>query len=151
VGIVVTDRSGQITAANPAAIEIFGSPAAEQTKAFNVFTLPALKSAGLSAHFETAVRDKCIVSREAHYRSHWGREADISFTVAPLLDEGGDVLGMLAIVEDVTGRRRAEREAASISSALAKVGGELISSLNTPELLTRLCRVTSEVLECDRS
>jgi len=49
-------------------------------------------------------------------------------------------------------RRRAEvfRAAeAATSAALARVGRELISSLETPILLDRLCRVTTEVLGCD--
>ncbi len=40
---------------------------------------------------------------------------------------------------------------AEVSSALARVGRELISSLDEPALLRRLCELTSEVLECDSS
>jgi signal transduction histidine kinase/DNA-binding response OmpR family regulator len=48
-------------------------------------------------------------------------------------------------------RRQAQealREDARVSGALARVGQELISSLDTPVLLNRLCQVTTEVLEC---
>ena len=40
---------------------------------------------------------------------------------------------------------------AEVSSALARVGRELIASLNEPALLQRLCELTSEVFECNAS
>ena len=45
-------------------------------------------------------------------------------------------------------RHRAEAE---VATALARVGREMISSLDTPVLLNRLCRLTTEVLECEVS
>ena len=46
---------------------------------------------------------------------------------------------------------RAEHEEAAISSALMRVGHELISALSRPDLLDRLCEVTAGVLECESS
>jgi PAS domain S-box-containing protein len=46
---------------------------------------------------------------------------------------------------------RAEHEEAAISTALMRVGRELISALSSPDLLDRLCEVTARVLECERS
>jgi signal transduction histidine kinase len=43
------------------------------------------------------------------------------------------------------------RVEAEISAALVRVGREMISSLDTPVILERLCQVTTEVLECDCS
>jgi len=43
----------------------------------------------------------------------------------------------------------AQRTEAQVSAALARVGQELISSLDTPVLIERLCRLTTEVLGCD--
>ncbi len=51
-------------------------------------------------------------------------------------------------------KRRAEEarwEEAQIAEALARVAGELISSLDTPIMLNRLCQLTTEVLDCERS
>jgi PAS domain S-box-containing protein len=45
----------------------------------------------------------------------------------------------------------AQREEANVSGALARLGGELIAHLNTPQLLERLCQVTTEILHCDVS
>jgi signal transduction histidine kinase/DNA-binding NarL/FixJ family response regulator len=45
--------------------------------------------------------------------------------------------------------RQEMTEEAALSTALAWVGEELISSLSTPVLVDRLCRLTTEVLGCD--
>jgi PAS domain S-box-containing protein len=46
---------------------------------------------------------------------------------------------------------RAQQEEAEVSGALARVGQELISSLGAPQLLARLCQITTEILGCDCS
>jgi PAS domain S-box-containing protein len=40
-------------------------------------------------------------------------------------------------------------EEAEVSGALARIGGELLASLNTGPMLDRLCQVITEVLRCD--
>jgi signal transduction histidine kinase/FixJ family two-component response regulator len=46
---------------------------------------------------------------------------------------------------------QAQQEEAEISAALVQVGREMISSLDTPVLLDRLCQLTAEVVGCDCS
>jgi PAS domain S-box-containing protein len=68
--------------------------------------------------------------------------------------EDGDIVRMVGFVADVTERSGVELardEEAAISAALARVGRELISSLETPVVMDRLCHVTAEVLGCDFS
>ena len=48
-------------------------------------------------------------------------------------------------------RHAAEQEEAAVSAALVAVGREMIASLSSPNLLARLCQITTEVLECERS
>jgi PAS domain S-box-containing protein len=55
--------------------------------------------------------------------------------------------GIVIVSRDVTERKHAEE----VSTALARVGRELISSFAMPELLDRLCSVTAEVLGCEIS
>ena len=51
------------------------------------------------------------------------------------------------MTEDALSQRTAElREEAAVSAALARIGGELISSLDRPVLLERVCQVTTEEL-----
>lgn len=46
---------------------------------------------------------------------------------------------------------QAQQEESAIASSLARVGQELIASLETPAILQRLCRLTVELLECQHS
>src|SRR5262249_28190217 len=68
-----------------------------------------------------------------------------------------DPLGAVQVVinsRDVTAHKLAERaqqEEAEVSSALAHIGRELMTSLDRPALLERLCQVTAEVLRGDCS
>jgi signal transduction histidine kinase len=51
------------------------------------------------------------------------------------------------VTEEALSQRTAElREEAAVSAALARIGGELISSLDRPVLLERVCQVTTEEL-----
>src|SRR5207244_1862677 len=43
------------------------------------------------------------------------------------------------------------QQEAEASAAWARMGRELISSVDTPALLQRLCQVTTDVLQCDCS
>jgi GAF domain-containing protein len=55
---------------------------------------------------------------------------------------------------DITGHKQAEealQQEAQIAAALARIGHELIVSLDTPTLLDRLCQLLAEVLLCDCS
>lgn len=57
----------------------------------------------------------------------------------------------VALAIDAAELFQAQREDAEVSSALARVGSEMISSLSMPVLLGRLCQLTTEMLRCDSS
>lgn len=65
--------------------------------------------------------------------------------------------GALVTQSDVTSRRETdarrsrERTAARIDHAMARAGQVLIPSIDLPEALNRLCRLTAELLDCDTS
>lgn len=79
----------------------------------------------------------------------------------PYQDESGRTLGVVVFAIDVTERRQAEaalaestrelERQAEVSMALARVGQALISALDTPVVLERLCNLTMEALQCDFS
>ncbi|MGE0826630.1 MAG: ATP-binding protein [Candidatus Binatia bacterium] len=61
---------------------------------------------------------------------------------------------ILVILTDVTESRHAEetvKQEAEIAAALARVSQEINLSLDTPVVLERLCRLTTEILDCDCS
>lgn len=57
----------------------------------------------------------------------------------------------LAVAVEAAELYRAQLEEARVSSALARVGREVITSLDQPDLLERLCRLTTEAIGCDFS
>jgi signal transduction histidine kinase len=57
----------------------------------------------------------------------------------------------LSVAIETEKHQRGKQEEAEAGTALARVGRELISALDTPVLLDRLCRVSAEVLHCDVS
>jgi signal transduction histidine kinase/DNA-binding response OmpR family regulator len=59
------------------------------------------------------------------------------------------VARQIAAALDATELQRKQREEAQIAAALARVGQELMASVDQSTLLARLCRVTTEVLGCD--
>ncbi|HYD49738.1 MAG TPA: PAS domain S-box protein, partial [Terriglobales bacterium] len=64
------------------------------------------------------------------------------------------VAGIVINARDITQRSRSESEKASllaVTTALARVGQEIISAVDTTDVLERLCRLSAEVLDCDVS
>jgi signal transduction histidine kinase len=59
------------------------------------------------------------------------------------------IAGQLAIAIERAQLDRYREEETQVMAAIARVGQELISCLDTPALVERLCRVTTEVLRCD--
>lgn len=65
---------------------------------------------------------------------------------------GGRIEAAEGIIADITKRKLAEAamaEEAQVSSAMARVGEELIRSVKAGDLLSRFCGLAAEVLKCD--
>ena len=103
------------------------------------------------ARFEDQMR--CVLEAKRSFRSSYRmRRKDGVYIVVEnsghfIVDEAGEIVRMIGFLSDVTERS----EQSATSSALARVGREMISSLETPVVLKRLCRLTAEVLDCDFS
>ena len=67
------------------------------------------------------------------------------------IDLCAGIAGQLAVAIEAVELYRAQQEEAQLATALAHVGQALISSVDTPVLLNRLCELTVEVLQCDWS
>jgi len=56
-----------------------------------------------------------------------------------------------AFEEELEASRRRLEEESLLSGALARMGREMISSVNAPEILERVCELTAELLGCETS
>jgi signal transduction histidine kinase len=57
----------------------------------------------------------------------------------------------LAVARETADFYEAQRDEARTAAGLATLAGEMISALSTPVVLDRLCRLTTELLDCDCS
>ena len=108
VGIVVVGAGGQVIAANPAALNLLGSPSEEATRRFNVLTLPNLRRSGISEAYARVLQDGTAEQAEDWYTSVWGKRSLLRFEVTPLRDSVGAVSGAITIIQDMTERAQAE-------------------------------------------
>lgn len=73
-------------------------------------------------------------------------------TSVPRASADGEFAGMVGYGLDITERRQqqeARAQSAEITSSLAQVGQQLISSLHSPNFLDKLCALCAEHLDCE--
>lgn len=98
------------------------------------------------------LRSVVVTPLNSHGR-HFGGMVIANYTAAPFDAEQISLCD--AIARQVAGAfevadfQRAQHEETQIASALTRVARELISSVDLPILLERLCRIAAEVLEAD--
>lgn len=97
-----------------------------------------------------ALRQKVSPIYEVEARHKDGRLVPLEARARLIRDQKGNPTGILIIHRDITERRHTERhlqEESDVSAALVRVGQELISSIDTPVIFDRLCRLTAKVLD----
>ncbi len=102
LGIVSIDRNGRVLDLNPALLKILGSPSADATRQVNLLSFAPLVEAGFARQFQRCIDTGETFSYEAPYRSKWGKEARLRVIGAPIHSLNGTIIGVEAIVEDVS-------------------------------------------------
>ena len=112
--IVVTDPAGIIVLWNDGAARIFGFAAAEvMGQSLDVIIPEKLRERHWKGYFQTMATgytrygDK-LLSVPATHRD--GHRLSIEFSVALLRDDAGQIVGISAIMREITERRNAEKE-----------------------------------------
>ena len=162
-GIFQTTPDGHYISANPALARIYGYASPEELIASltdiagQLYVDPTRR-----LEFSRMLRERDTVEAfESQVYRQDGRVIWIAEKARAVRDAEGHLLYYEGTVEDVTQRKQAEsalersrrklEEEAHTSTALARVGREVISLLSAPLILDRICRLTTEVLGCDCS
>jgi diguanylate cyclase (GGDEF)-like protein/PAS domain S-box-containing protein len=114
VGILKCDEQGTIGYINQKALDILGSPDKEKSKKINLLTFPTLVQYGFSAQLEDCIRKNQPGVYEMNYKSIWGKEAFVRLHIKPITDRYR-VIGAQIIMDDVTEKKRLERELQKLS------------------------------------
>lgn len=109
LAIVVTDEEGTVRVWNPAAVRIFGWPADAALDRPNPI-LAERGNAGLRGVWNRTLQGEAFSGRELRCANRDGSEIVLAFFGAPLADNQGRIVGLTAIMADVTEARRAEEE-----------------------------------------
>ncbi|RDH74491.1 PAS domain S-box protein [Mycolicibacterium moriokaense] len=125
--IVVTDPAGLIRLWNDGAAKIFGYPVEEAIgQNLDIIIPEKLRERHWKGYFQTMATgytrygDK-MLSVPASHRD--GQRLSIEFSVALLRDDAGQIVGISAIMREISERRNAERELrAKISELESRLG-----------------------------
>ncbi len=118
LGILSIDTEGKIIDINNSLLEILGSPSKTATMRINVLKYKPMIESGISANF-----GQCLVSgkpnvSEQEYTSRWGRKVFLRYHLQPRIGADGSIMGVQAIVEDISNRRKAERELKDMNTSI---------------------------------
>lgn len=131
LALITVDCEGIVTGWNPAAETIFGWTANE---AFGRF----LPIAGKRYHGEwAAIRKRLragetVIGVEAQRLRKDGSLIDVAISAAPLSDLDGRYTGTLALVEDISDRKRIEREKEAAAKRLRRQNAALLAAARLP-------------------
>lgn len=109
LAIIVTDPGGNVRLWNQAAERTFGWSEQEVVNKLVPF-VPDNKRAEFDTLRELVLNGEQLSGVEARRIKKDGSLMDASISLAPLYDLAGEVTGIIAIIADVTDRKRAERE-----------------------------------------
>jgi PAS domain S-box-containing protein len=145
--VFITDLDGTIQYANPAFESVYGySPDEVRGKT------PRVLKSGLTTKeeyqsFWASLLSGETISNEITNRARDGRLIPIAATYSPILDESGDMMGFLAIHEDITERKLSDemlRRRSDYLAASSEIGRLVTSTLDLNTIFTRTAKLISQ-------
>jgi len=150
--VFATDSQGHLTYVSLAIERTLGySPTEMIGRSYTEFIYPD-DAPSLAERFQAAMAEQLepyeyrAVTKSGEIRWALGSSRPIA--------KDNRVNGVQGVIRDISARKAVEerlREEGEISAILARVGQELISSLDTPNIVEHLCRLMVESLGCDSS
>jgi PAS domain S-box-containing protein len=146
--IIGVDPNGIITSWNPGATQLYGYSAEEVVGKSVSMLAPSDKKDETQAFIDALQRGEAVRVTETSRIRKDGERIDVSFKLSPIKVHDGSIVGVSAIVRDVTEKKQAERALLKVNRAL-KVLSEcdqaLIHASDETQLLNDICRITVEV------
>jgi PAS domain S-box-containing protein len=107
--IIAVDQDGRVDLWNPAAERLFGWSEDEVLGEPNP-TVPESKADEFDRIREQTLAGEPVTGLDTRRRTRSGEEIDVSVSAGPVRDEGGDVVGGVAVIEDISDRKQRERD-----------------------------------------
>jgi PAS domain S-box-containing protein len=126
LAIITLDREGLIRSWNPAAERIYGWTEAE-VLGQPLPTVPPEMRAEMERNHADAVRGKNFVNFETRRQRKDGTTVEVSISTAPLLDDEGAHSGVVALVADITERKRAAADLFRFAAIVENSADAIIS------------------------
>jgi PAS domain S-box-containing protein len=148
VGIYVLDRAGTIKVWNPASQRIFGwNP--EEVLGKPTPLVPADQLSAFESIRDRVLAGETINDIETQRRCKDGTVIDVTISTAPLYRADGITVDILALVADITDRKRAEhalREQRDIIETVNRVGQLLSGELELQKLVQVVTDAATELV-----
>jgi PAS domain S-box-containing protein len=159
LAIAVTDLQGQVTLWNRAAEVSFGWTA-DEVIGKQIPIVPSDKGDEIRQVRQEIIEGKSFFDFETERVRKDGGRFPVSFSAAALRDSNGVVTGILAIVSDITERKRVEeslkqseenaRRLARENESMAEIGRIISSTLNIEEVYEPFSEEVKKILPFDR-
>jgi len=142
-GVFYINNDGEIMEANPALINIVGSPSLEATRQIDIFNYQPLIEFGYTAKLKQCIEEEEIVYGEGEYQSKWGKKVYIYYYFVPI-KRNNKTVGVLASIEDISLRKRQEKELKEKNRLLKK------QNVEYQHLTDELKKAKDKAVEGDR-
>ncbi len=151
LAIMMLDADGNVQLWNPSAERIFGWSAQEVVGRPNPIVPPS-KESEYTLDAILISEDTASSNLETVRQRKDGTPIDVSISSAPVHANNGAVIGRMAIIADITERKRSERaeyEQRALAEALSNSAAALNSTLNFEDVLDRILDYLGPVVPHD--
>jgi PAS domain S-box-containing protein len=132
LAVIAIDAKGHVMRWSPAAERMFGWRE-EDVLGRPLPLVPAQQEEKFRSRLSMTLAGHLETGFETERLRHDGTLVSVSVSTAPLRDAAGDITGALAIIEDITERKRAERELARLyaeANHAGRVKDEFLATLS---------------------
>src|SRR3990172_1704033 len=162
-GMFVCDRNGRFVLWNPAMEQTSGLSQEQVLGRHSLELFPFMREQGIFAFFERALAGESVATPDYRYEVPASRKSGWASNVyVPLRDAGGEVIGVIATVRDITKRKRMEEELRRSEEryrSLAEAAHDMIFVIGKDDkveyvntfAVEHIGRQAQEIVGCDRA